>query len=192
MKTFKTYLSEEAKKPIVPPPAVKPTHMALLDELGDEIEHGVEYRQLYTKETIETLDQLEALPNKSILWYPCHDVDHAGFMTDDALLYFIEDGTHLEIDGLYPAPFLSKRTRKAMSKAIKDLQGPGYTLTDNGEFNLPVIDVTSEELDLDSSGYNPELNAFCKFAKSKGYNFYWVPYASGIGPRDIRKFWSFD
>jgi len=130
--------------------------------------------------------------SKCLLWY--RRVVCGGFLTTSTLKSYIRDSQEQEANMksgkrimTYSAEFLAD-----IKEAMDDLQGDGYNLFDNVPYDIPLITITSEDIDPEEPGSNTELRSFCKLAKSKGYDFYNVPYSLSQSPLNIRYWWLFD
>ena len=162
----------------------------------------------YDKATsIETVAQLNAIPDNSIVFYPCHSDWFGEFLTGKALKQWVKDNYdklvyhgHLEKEGLFTPEFHA--AIKESMEDLKDTPESEYELLWAEDFNLPCISVTSDPLDRneDDDEIVADDNAgkqFAKFiwnAQMKGYVLYTVPYTGGNQGlvENIRSYWIFD
>jgi hypothetical protein len=146
---------------------------------------------------IKTLDQLETLPDKSIIWYPYHDVDVGVYITKDILTDYIK----------FEKEFYAK-TNLPSSKAIIDLPEElqnrirqtakefNSTLEIRNDKVLPFLDGADDAMffgfeDNEDSleDYDETFIKFVTKAIQQGYKFYNVSYAGKDDPRNIRFWW---
>ncbi len=155
--------------------------------------------------SIETVAQLNAIPDKSIIFYPCHADWFGEFLTGKALKQWVKDNYdkltyhgHLEGEGLFTPEF-----HAAIKESMEDLKDPEseYELLWAEDFNLPCISVTSDPLDrgeeddeIVADGPGKQFAKFIWNAQMKGYTLYSVPYEGGNHGivEHIRSYWIFD
>lgn len=154
---------------------------------------------------IDTIDQLNGLDDRTIIFYPSHSDNYGEFLTGRALKQWIKDNYnqlvqngHLKDEGYFSPTFLS-----LLKEDIKELGGSQYELLffeQDPHYMEPCVIVTSDCVEWDDDGdliYNQagiELAHFISLAQKKGYKFAGVNYCGGNqGIVDnVRSYWIFD
>ena len=161
---------------------------------------------------IETIDQLNQIPDKSIVWYPCHAENWGAWLSGRALKQFIKDNRFLrEADGSLVNDVLTPEFCEIVKQDIEELKSDKYDLGFYGE--IPIVETCSDEnmseyddetgedvLD-ENSTFAKEITTFIQTAYDKGWTEHYA--VSYIGPKwtkeddsawknGIRTYWSFD
>jgi len=156
-------------------------------------EHSLRNHLITTKletfktQAVTTIAHLEALPEKTIIWYPEHGTSFGTYTTRDALLVYL-DSSAFEDTTKIKSWVMDKESRNALQQAAKLTGG---SLDPSGNINaedlIPALIPATVTDDGDIEG----IIKFADDLKSKGWGFVVVPYRSHIAP-EIRKKWAFD
>jgi len=134
---------------------------------------------------VTTIEELKALPEKTIIWYPPHDMEFGMHSTRNALLTYLEDpesgNDHIGFLKMGP------KAQRAMRQASKETGSIFDEGVDDHYLQVPILTPFNEPED----GDIPKIIEFADHMKAKGWGFAAVPYSTTTAP-EIRDKWSFD
>ena len=138
-----------------------------------------------SEKTITKVEELKALPEKSIIWYPEHSDSMGSFLTRNALLTYLnqdiwEDERH--------EPVLSDEFNHIVQKDVARFSNPKWPHL-QAEEGAPIITIA-----YGNGNDKMEMSLFIEALKRAGYRFFTVDYVSpnDSDPRNIRSKWNFD
>lgn len=135
---------------------------------------------------INKVEELDKIPDKSIVWYPSQTEDYGGFMTGRSLKLLIEE-CHTEES--------TPELKRSVKKDLNELDGDSFILKNN---DFVMIEITSDTIgsvmSVNDDGLSPlqELQLFIENAEDLGYVFYRVPYVRNPGDDYILACWNYD